>query len=127
VILDYLCEAPEGKPRAGGDVTDVAFGTEEELEQFRLTPAATRVLRKAFELARARALDDSQTSPKLLSHASVSARCLQNLDIAIAVRELKRAAAAADPAVSESPPKVPDAVTSSSLDTLPKEVREVRS
>jgi ADP-ribose pyrophosphatase YjhB (NUDIX family) len=55
VILDYLCEAPEGKPRAGGDVTDVAFGTEEELEQFRLTPAATRVLRKAFELARARA------------------------------------------------------------------------
>jgi ADP-ribose pyrophosphatase YjhB (NUDIX family) len=55
VILDYLCDAPEGKPCAGGDVTDVAFATEEELEKFRLTPAATRVLRKAFELARARA------------------------------------------------------------------------
>jgi 8-oxo-dGTP diphosphatase len=54
VILDYLCDAPEGKPCAGGDVTDVAFATEEELEKFRLTPAATRVLRKAFELARAR-------------------------------------------------------------------------
>ncbi|MGO9950186.1 MAG: NUDIX hydrolase [Steroidobacteraceae bacterium] len=55
VILDYLCEAPEGEPCAGGDVTDVAIATEEELGRFRLTPAATRVLRKAFELARAHA------------------------------------------------------------------------
>ncbi len=36
VILDYLCEAPEGEPHAGGDVTDVAFAAEEELERFLL-------------------------------------------------------------------------------------------
>ncbi|MCL6565799.1 MAG: NUDIX domain-containing protein [Acidobacteriia bacterium] len=56
VILDYLCEAPEGEPRAGGDVTEVAFAAEAELEQFHLTPTATRVLRKAFAMARQRAL-----------------------------------------------------------------------
>ncbi len=56
VILDYLCEAPEGEPRAGGDVTQVAFATEAELDQFHLTPTATRVLRKAFAMARQRAL-----------------------------------------------------------------------
>ena len=55
VIVDYLCEAVEGEPRAGGDVTDVAFVREDELDRYRLTPAATRVLRKAFALARARA------------------------------------------------------------------------
>lgn len=54
VILDYLCEAPEGEPHAGGDVTDVAFAAQEELERFRLTPTATRVVRTAFRLARAR-------------------------------------------------------------------------
>ncbi len=52
VIIDYLCEAPEGEPVAGGDVTDVAFATEEELEKFSLTPTATRVLKKAFAMAR---------------------------------------------------------------------------
>lgn len=56
VILDYLCEAPEGEPRAGGDVTQVTFATEAELDQFHLTPTATRVLRKAFAMARQRAL-----------------------------------------------------------------------
>jgi ADP-ribose pyrophosphatase YjhB (NUDIX family) len=54
VILDYLCEALDGEPHAGGDVTDVAFATEEELERFCLTPTATRVVRTAFALARAR-------------------------------------------------------------------------
>ncbi len=53
VILDYLCEAVEGEPRAGGDVTDVALVREDELDRYHLTPAATRVLRKAFALARA--------------------------------------------------------------------------
>ncbi|MCL6480434.1 MAG: NUDIX domain-containing protein [Firmicutes bacterium] len=56
VILDYLCEAPEGAPRAGGDVTHVAFAAEAELDQFHLTPTALRVLRKAFAMARRRAL-----------------------------------------------------------------------
>jgi ADP-ribose pyrophosphatase YjhB (NUDIX family) len=54
VILDYLCETDGGAPRAGGDVTDVAYAREDELERFALTPTATRVLRKAFALARAR-------------------------------------------------------------------------
>jgi ADP-ribose pyrophosphatase YjhB (NUDIX family) len=52
VILDYLCEAPKGTPRPGGDVTDVAFASESELPQYRLTPTATRVIQKAFALAR---------------------------------------------------------------------------
>ncbi len=54
VILDYLCAAAEGTPRAGSDVTDVIYAREDELGRFALTPTATRVIRKAFELARAR-------------------------------------------------------------------------
>ncbi len=53
VILDYLCEAPEGVPRAGSDVTDLEFAGEEDLARFKLTPTATRVIKKAFEMARA--------------------------------------------------------------------------
>lgn len=52
VILDYLCEAAEGQPVAGGDVTDVAFAAEDDLGRFKLTPTATRVLKKAFAMAR---------------------------------------------------------------------------
>jgi 8-oxo-dGTP diphosphatase len=52
VILDYLCAAQEGNPKAGGDVTDVAFAAEDELAKFSLSPTATRVIRKAFALAR---------------------------------------------------------------------------
>ena len=55
VILDYLCEAVSGTPRPGGDVTHVAWVREDELGRYNLTPAATRVLRKAFAMARARA------------------------------------------------------------------------
>ncbi len=54
VIVDYLCEATDGVPRPGSDVTEIAFAGEEELPRYRLTPAATRVLRKAFALARTR-------------------------------------------------------------------------
>ena len=54
VILDYLCEAPNGTPQPGSDVTDVAFATEEELARYHLTPTATRVIRNAFVMARAR-------------------------------------------------------------------------
>lgn len=52
VILDYLCERLGGELRAGGDVTDVALATEDELPRFHLTETATRVLRKAFAMAR---------------------------------------------------------------------------
>lgn len=54
VIIDYLCEAAEGVPRAGSDVTDVVFAAEEDLARFHLTPAATRIVKKAFAMARAR-------------------------------------------------------------------------
>jgi 8-oxo-dGTP diphosphatase len=54
VIIDYLCESPVGTPRAGSDVTDTAWAGEKELAHFDLTAAATRVLKKAFALSRAR-------------------------------------------------------------------------
>ena len=54
VIVDYLCERISGEPRAGSDVTDVAFATEEELARFQLTTTAIRVLRKAFAMDRER-------------------------------------------------------------------------
>lgn len=51
VILDYLCERVRGDPRPGGDARDTAWAREGELSQFSLTPAATRVLKKAFFMA----------------------------------------------------------------------------
>lgn len=55
VILDYLCEMAGGSARAGGDVVDVAWAGEAELKKFELTEAATRVVKKAFQMARERA------------------------------------------------------------------------
>jgi 8-oxo-dGTP diphosphatase len=54
VIVDYLCERISGEPCAASDVTDVAFAREDELEEFALTETATRILRKAFAMDRAR-------------------------------------------------------------------------
>jgi 8-oxo-dGTP diphosphatase len=54
VIADYLCECIGGEPRAGSDVTDLAFAREDELAKFQLTETATRVLKKAFAMDRAR-------------------------------------------------------------------------
>ena len=54
VIVDYLCERISGEPRAGSDVTDVAFASENELGQFHLTETATRVLKRAFAMNLAR-------------------------------------------------------------------------
>jgi len=54
VIVDYLCERLSGQPRAGSDVTDVAFAREEELHVYKLTETATRILRKAFAMDRLR-------------------------------------------------------------------------
>jgi 8-oxo-dGTP diphosphatase len=56
VILDYLCDVVSGEPRAGGDVTDLTFAAEEELQNYHLTPTATRVIKKAFAMSRARAI-----------------------------------------------------------------------
>jgi 8-oxo-dGTP diphosphatase len=54
VIVDYLCERVSGDPRAGSDVTDVAFAREDELAEFHLTETATRILKRAFAMDRAR-------------------------------------------------------------------------
>lgn len=54
VIADYLCEVVAGSPQAGSDVTDVALVKEENLSAYGLTPTATRVVRKALAMARAR-------------------------------------------------------------------------
>jgi 8-oxo-dGTP diphosphatase len=50
VIVDYLCEAISGEARAASDVTDVAWVNEADLWNYKLTEAATRVIRKAFAL-----------------------------------------------------------------------------
>src|SRR5215472_2462333 len=54
VIADYLCELVGGEPRAGSDVTDLAFARGNELSKFNLTEKATSVLKKAFAMSRAR-------------------------------------------------------------------------
>jgi len=54
VIIDYLCDRIDGEAKAGSDVTDVAFATEDELSKYGLTETATRILRKAFAMDRAR-------------------------------------------------------------------------
>ncbi|MFZ0635113.1 MAG: NUDIX hydrolase [Candidatus Acidiferrales bacterium] len=50
VILDYLCEWVRGEARPGSDVTDVAWAREGDLAKYRLSEAASRVIRKAFGL-----------------------------------------------------------------------------
>ncbi len=54
VIVDYLCERISGEARAGSDVTDVAFATEDELADYHLTETASRVIHKAFAMHRER-------------------------------------------------------------------------
>jgi 8-oxo-dGTP diphosphatase len=55
VILDYLCEARGGTLCAGSDAMEFAWAREDELVKFDLTVIATRVLLKAFAMARAHA------------------------------------------------------------------------
>ncbi|HEY1482237.1 MAG TPA: NUDIX domain-containing protein [Candidatus Acidoferrum sp.] len=54
VIVDYLCERIGGEAIAASDVTDVVYAREDELETFRLTATATRVLQRAFAMDRER-------------------------------------------------------------------------
>jgi ADP-ribose pyrophosphatase YjhB (NUDIX family) len=54
VIADYLCERISGEAQANSDVTDVAYAREDELARYRMTETAMRILRKAFEMDRAR-------------------------------------------------------------------------
>jgi 8-oxo-dGTP diphosphatase len=53
VILDYLCAVESGEARAASDVRDLAWAREEELGPYSLTPTATRVIKRAFEMWRA--------------------------------------------------------------------------
>jgi 8-oxo-dGTP diphosphatase len=53
VVLDYLCEKISGEPKAGSDVTDVAWVAESELGRFALTSDLIEVIHKAFRMARA--------------------------------------------------------------------------
>ncbi|MFH1573791.1 MAG: NUDIX hydrolase [Acidobacteriota bacterium] len=52
VVLDYLCEALGGRPGPGSDTVEIAWVNEEELSAYCLSDAATRILRKAFEMNR---------------------------------------------------------------------------
>jgi len=54
VILDYLCELVSGELAVGQEITATAMIREEEMELYQLTPAAARVIHKAFALVRAR-------------------------------------------------------------------------
>jgi 8-oxo-dGTP diphosphatase len=54
VIADYLCERVSGEHAAASDVTDLEFAGEHDLERFRLTETALRILHKAFAMDRAR-------------------------------------------------------------------------
>ena len=54
VIADYLCERLSGEAQAASDVIDVAWSLESELDKYSLTPTATRVIRKAFQMSRER-------------------------------------------------------------------------
>lgn len=50
VIVDYLCTAPSGAPRAGGDAEDVAWAGEDEIETLGINAHAADVLRRALKL-----------------------------------------------------------------------------
>jgi 8-oxo-dGTP diphosphatase len=52
VVLDYVCEAVRGEARAGSDVVDVAWATPAELPKYSISKTATRVIMKAFEMAK---------------------------------------------------------------------------
>jgi len=54
VIADYLCERVSGEHAAASDVTDVVFANEEDLDKFRLTETALRIVHKAFAMDRVR-------------------------------------------------------------------------
>jgi len=48
VLVDFLCSVKGGELRAGGDVSEVAWAREDELEKFKLESPALGVIVKAF-------------------------------------------------------------------------------
>jgi 8-oxo-dGTP diphosphatase len=60
VVLDYLCEVVSGVAHAGSDVVDVAWAAPADLAKYSISETATRVIMKAFEIARR-----SKTAPEI--------------------------------------------------------------
>lgn len=58
VIVDFLCAAPTGEARAGGDAQEIAWAGEDELARYDLTESAVRVIRAAFLLAGQRGIQE---------------------------------------------------------------------
>jgi 8-oxo-dGTP diphosphatase len=52
VIVDYLCHVAGGTATCGSDAEEVQWAERSDLARYRLTTAATRVIEKAFEMAR---------------------------------------------------------------------------
>lgn len=52
VLADYLCALVAGSARAGSDVLELAWASEDELAPFALTPKTTSVIEKAFALVK---------------------------------------------------------------------------
>jgi ADP-ribose pyrophosphatase YjhB (NUDIX family) len=49
VLIDFLCHKRGGEPRAGSDVTEVAWAGEDELHQYQLEAIVLNVIRKAMK------------------------------------------------------------------------------
>ncbi len=50
VVVDYLCTAPSGIPRAGDDAEEVAWIGEDEIATYGINAHAAAVLRRALEM-----------------------------------------------------------------------------
>ena len=48
VLIDYVCETGGGQPRAASDVSQVAWVSEQELANYRLTHGTLAVIEKGF-------------------------------------------------------------------------------
>ena len=51
VVLDFLCQACRGTPRAGDDAAEVGWFEIDELDGLPLTPGAAEVIRKGSAMA----------------------------------------------------------------------------
>jgi 8-oxo-dGTP diphosphatase len=51
VIVDYLCRVAGGTATCGSDADEVEWARHDELTRYRLTPAATAVIAKAFAMS----------------------------------------------------------------------------
>lgn len=52
VVVDYYCQLLGGQACAGSDASDIAWVAEPDLAKYLVTSTATRVIGKAFQMAR---------------------------------------------------------------------------